>query len=135
LGAEEIEQPEFRCHGRGLHHRRRCGGPPEAKAMIPDGAADECDSVLDWTVVILADKLPTLSPQGTRMLIDLRTPTANAAWCFQQAFAEGQADGRARRRTEGCRAVAVDLAQRVAMESLDFAKFDERKAWLHYQHP
>jgi len=93
---EPLPQPATATPGLGLI--RLILAKPEASATqardLIQNAGVERDWILDWVETILVYKLPTLSREEIRMMLDLKDAELKKTRFYQEVYAEGHDEGR-----------------------------------------
>jgi predicted transposase YdaD len=90
--------------------------PPESAARaraLVQGAAEERGWILDWAERILAYKLPQLSREEIKMILELQDAELKRSRFYQEVLAEGREEGRMEGRKEGRRQEASGLVLRL----------------------
>jgi predicted transposase/invertase (TIGR01784 family) len=90
--------------------------PPESAArarVLVRGAGEERDWILDWAETILAYKLPQLSREEIKMILELQDAELKRSRFYQEVLAEGREEGRVEGREEGRRQEASGLVLRL----------------------
>jgi predicted transposase YdaD len=128
-----------------------------ARTLVQNAPETERRWVLDWVELILVYKLPQLTREEIRMIIDLQDPDLKRSRFYQEVFAEGWDDGLEKGREEGRKAEAaafvlrlltrrfgapsdavveriqalpVEQVERLGEDLLDFTGLDDLAAWL-----
>jgi predicted transposase YdaD len=127
--------------------------PERARELMRGAAEAERDWLLTWVETILVYKLPKLSREDIKMLLDLKDPDLRRSRFFQEVFAEGHDEGldlgkraearalvlrQLRRRFGDLRPAAAALfedlplarLEALAEDLLDFADAADLDAWL-----
>lgn len=91
--------------------------PERARELVRDAAEAERDWLLTWVETILVYKLPKLSREDIKMLLDLKDPDLRKSRFFQEVFAEGHEEGRDEGRQEGLDE-GLDLGKRAEARAL-----------------
>jgi predicted transposase YdaD len=87
--------------------------PERARELVRGAGEAERDWLLSWVETILVYKLPTLSREDIKMLLDLKDPDLRKSRFFQEVFAEGHEEGLDEGREEG-----LDLGKRAEARAL-----------------
>jgi predicted transposase/invertase (TIGR01784 family) len=89
--------------------------PPESAArarVLVQGAGEEREWILDWAETILAYKLPQLSREEIKMILELQDAELKRSRFYQEVLAEGREEGREEGRRQEASALVLRLLRR-----------------------
>jgi predicted transposase YdaD len=98
--------------------------PERARELVRGAGEAERDWLLSWVETILVYKLPKLSREDIKMLLDLKDPDLRKSRFFQEVFAEGHEEGREEGLDEGREEGLAEGRE----EGLDLGKRAEARA-------